>query len=80
VPEVNIRVEAFLDASGDPDKDAQESMGQAMAVMRRLVELGVATERIAQVAKGSAEPVAPSFTAKGRSANRRVEIVPTQVR
>ncbi len=75
VPKAQVRIEVFLDATGNKQKDASESMAQAMAVVRRLVALGVARERIAQVAKGGKDPVAPNFTAKGRAANRRVEVV-----
>jgi outer membrane protein OmpA-like peptidoglycan-associated protein len=76
VPKATVRVEVFVDATSNAQKDAGDSMAQAMAVVRRLVSLGVARERIAQVAKGGAEPVAPNMTAKGRAANRRVEVVP----
>ena len=75
VPRATVRIEVFVDASGNAQQDASASMAQAMAVVRRLVTLGVARERIAQVAKGGTEPVAPNFTAKGRAANRRVEVV-----
>jgi outer membrane protein OmpA-like peptidoglycan-associated protein len=75
VPKARVRIEVFVDATGNKQSDASASMAQAMAVVRRLVALGVARDRIAQVAKGGKDPVTPSFTAKGRAANRRVEVV-----
>jgi len=75
VPKAHVRVEVFVDPTGHAQDDASASMAQAMAVVRRLVSLGVARERIAQVAKGGKDPVASTFTAKGRAANRRVEVV-----
>jgi outer membrane protein OmpA-like peptidoglycan-associated protein len=78
VPKAQIRIEVFVDASGNAQQDASASMAQAMAIVRRLVALGVARERIAQVARGGNEPVTPNFTARGRAANRRVEVVATR--
>jgi outer membrane protein OmpA-like peptidoglycan-associated protein len=80
VPGTKVRIEVFVDASGNPQEDATASMSQAMAVVRRLVALGVARERIEQIARGGTEPVTPNFTSKGRAANRRVEVVATQGR
>ena len=80
VPKARVRIEVFVDATGNKQSDASASMAQAMAVVRRLVALGVARDRIAQVAKGGKDPVTPSFTAKGRAANRRVEVVSSKGR
>jgi outer membrane protein OmpA-like peptidoglycan-associated protein len=76
-PRTSIRIEVFVDATSNPQKDASDSMAQAMTVVRRLVVLGVARERIGQIARGGQDPVAPNMTAKGRAQNRRVEVVAT---
>jgi outer membrane protein OmpA-like peptidoglycan-associated protein len=80
VPRARIRIEVFVDATSSAKKDASDSMAQAMTVVRKLVSHGIARDRIAQVAKGGKEPVAPNMTAKGRAANRRVEVVALQAR
>ena len=74
-PEVNVRLEAFVDATPDPDKDAQLSMQMAQTVGHRLVELGVPKERISWAGRAGERPILPNFTAKGRAANRRIEAV-----
>jgi outer membrane protein OmpA-like peptidoglycan-associated protein len=74
-PGVNVRLEAFVDATPDPDQDAQLSMQMAQAAGQRLVQLGVPRERISWAGRGGERPILPNFTAKGRAANRRVEAV-----
>jgi outer membrane usher protein len=75
LPGVRVRLEVFVDGTEDPSEDVRAAMAQAMAVVRRLVSLGVARERIAQQALGGVQPVVPNFTARGRAANRRVEVI-----
>lgn len=74
-PEVNVRLEAFVDATPDPDKDAQLSLQMAQAVGQKLVELGVGKERVSWAGRAGERPILPNFTAKGRAANRRIEAV-----
>lgn len=74
-PEVRVRVEAFVDATHDGEGDARLSAAMARSVLQRLAELGVARERLAWAGRGGASPLVPNFTARGRAANRRIEIV-----
>ena len=74
-PEVNVRLEAFVDATADPDKDAALSLAMAQAVGQKLVALGVPRERVSWAGRAGERPILPNFTAKGRAANRRVEAV-----
>jgi len=74
-PDVGVRIEGFVDATADPDKDAQLSMAMAQAAGRKLVELGVARDRITWAGRGGEKPLLPNFTARGRAANRRIEVV-----
>jgi outer membrane protein OmpA-like peptidoglycan-associated protein len=74
-PEVNVRLEAFVDATADPDKDAALSLAMAQAVGQKLVDLGVPRERVSWAGRAGERPILPNFTAKGRAANRRVEAV-----
>jgi outer membrane protein OmpA-like peptidoglycan-associated protein len=72
-PALVIKLEGFVDASGDPGADARLSLAMAQAAARRLVELGVEPGRLAVAGQGSESPLVPNFTARGRAANRRIE-------
>jgi outer membrane protein OmpA-like peptidoglycan-associated protein len=74
-PEVSVRIEGFVDATADPDKDAQLTMAMAQAAGQKLVELGVARDRITWAGRAGEKPLLPNFTARGRTANRRIEVV-----
>jgi outer membrane protein OmpA-like peptidoglycan-associated protein len=74
-PEVRIRVEAFVDATHDGEGDARLSAGMAQAAVKRLLELGVARERMTWAGRGGDSPLLPNFTSRGRAANRRIEVV-----
>jgi outer membrane protein OmpA-like peptidoglycan-associated protein len=74
-PDVGVRIEGFVDATADPDKDAQLSMAMAQAAGQKLVELGVSRDRITWAGRGGEKPLLPNFTARGRAANRRLEVV-----
>ncbi len=74
-PSVRIRLEGFVDASADPDEDLRLSMELARAAGRRLVQLGVPRDRVTWAGRGREAPIVPNFTLRGRSANRRVEVV-----
>jgi len=74
-PDVGVRLEGFVDATADPDKDAQLSMAMAQAAGQKLVELGVSRDRITWAGRGGEKPLLPNFTARGRAANRRIEVV-----
>lgn len=74
-PEVNVRLEAYVDATADPDRDARLSMQMAQAVGQKLVEMGVIKERVFWAGRAGEKPILPNFTARGRAANRRIEAV-----
>jgi len=74
VPDVKVRLEGFVDATSDPSADAKLSNAMAQAAARRLVQLGVEQGRISWAGRGGANPVLPNFTARGRAANRRIEV------
>jgi outer membrane protein OmpA-like peptidoglycan-associated protein len=74
-PGVKVRVEGFVDATSDPASDAKLSMAMAQSAGQRLVELGVPRDRVSWAGRGGESPLLPNFTARGRSANRRVEAV-----
>jgi outer membrane protein OmpA-like peptidoglycan-associated protein len=77
----NQEAKAFVTppAKGQPPPDVdsiatQLAHGRAEAVRQALVAVGVAQGRIVVDGVGAEEPVADDSTAKGRLANRRVEI------
>ncbi len=74
-PAARIRIEGFVDAGKSPKDDLRVSMELARAAGRRLVELGVRRDRVTWAGRGSEAQIAPSFTGRGRAANRRVEVV-----
>lgn len=74
-PALDFRVEGFVDATADRAADAKLSAGMAQAAARRLFELGVPRQRVTAVGRGGESPILPNFTARGRSANRRIEAV-----
>jgi outer membrane protein OmpA-like peptidoglycan-associated protein len=74
-PEVKVRIEGHLDTTNDAAADARLSMDMAKAAVDRLVELGVPSSRLLVSGRGSENPVLPNFTARGRTANRRIEAV-----
>jgi outer membrane protein OmpA-like peptidoglycan-associated protein len=74
-PSVKVRLEAFVDATTNRAGDAKLSKAMAKAAHRRLVALGVPRPRLAWAGRGGERPILPNFTARGRAANRRVEVV-----
>ena len=74
-PLATIRLEGFVDATSDGARDVELSGAMAQAAAQRLVAMGVARERVTWGARGGGRPLLPNFTARGRSANRRVEAV-----
>jgi len=75
-PAVRVRLEGFVDPGGRDDDDQRLSMRMAEAVGERLVDLGVPRERLSWTGRGAEAPLFPNFTARGRAANRRAEVVP----
>ncbi|MFY3743138.1 OmpA family protein [Anaeromyxobacter sp. Red801] len=75
VPGVAVRVEAFVDATADAVADQRLTQAMADAATERLRELGVAEARLSGVGYGGERPLLPNFTVRGRTANRRLEIV-----
>jgi outer membrane protein OmpA-like peptidoglycan-associated protein len=74
-PGVEFVIEGYLDDRGQPDAVLQASQLRAQAVGDFLSAAGVASDRFKVTGYGSANPVASNKTLKGRTANRRVELV-----
>jgi outer membrane protein OmpA-like peptidoglycan-associated protein len=70
-----VLIEGFTDSTGTAEHNQGLSERRAMAVRDVLLELGVASERVAFRGYGESHPVAANDTAQNRQLNRRVEIV-----
>jgi outer membrane protein OmpA-like peptidoglycan-associated protein len=73
-PEVHVRLDGFVDSTGDPTADEKLSLAMAEAAAQRLVQLGVERGRVSWEGRGGEQPLLPNFTARGRAANRRIEV------
>lgn len=74
-PELKFSVEGHTDSDGDAELNQRLSQDRAASVVRRLVEMGVAAERLTAKGWGASKPVAENDTAEGKAQNRRVEFV-----
>jgi outer membrane protein OmpA-like peptidoglycan-associated protein len=73
-PYVGVRLEGFVDSTADRSGDQKLSLAMAQAAGKRLVELGVPKQQLTWSGRGGESPVLPNFTARGRAANRRIEV------
>ena len=70
-----LRLEGFVDATSDAAGDVRLSLAMARAAAERLAALGIPRARLASAGRGGTSPILPNFTVRGRTANRRVEVV-----
>lgn len=73
-PGVRVEIVGHTDDRGDAITNRRLSARRADAVVRALVERGVAAERLVARGAGGDEPIATNATAQGRAINRRVEL------
>ena len=74
-PSLKFEVQGHCDNTGSDAVNDPLSQKRAEAIVARLVELGIAKDRLTAVGKGSHEPIADNATDEGRAKNRRVEFV-----
>ena len=70
-----VTVEGHTDDVGDDDFNLQLSQARAAAVLAKLVDRGVAEERLEAMGKGESDPRVKAVTDEARTANRRVEFI-----
>ncbi len=75
LPEVNLRVEGYTDATGNAEVNQKLSKARAESVTAFLKAQDVAETRMKAEGYGPANPVAPNDTPANKAKNRRVEIV-----
>lgn len=75
-PDMHIRIEGHTDNIGSMEYNIDLSQKRAQAIKNYLVRGGIHESRISTIGFGYKKPIAPNDTEKGRSLNRRAEIVP----
>ena len=74
-PSLKFEVQGHTDATGNAASNQTLSENRAKAIVAKLVELGIASNRLTAVGKGQTTPIADNTTDEGRAKNRRVEFV-----
>lgn len=74
-PSLKFSVEGHTDSTGNATSNQKLSEARAAAIVDKLVELGIARNRLSSVGKGQNSPLADNSTDEGRAKNRRVEFV-----
>ena len=74
-PDLKFSVEGHTDSTGNPASNQTLSEQRSQAIVDKLVELGIAKDRLTAVGKGQNSPIADNTTDEGRAKNRRVEFV-----
>lgn len=73
-PQTKVYVEGHTDSDGDDQKNLALSVARAEAVVRALIERGVAASRLYAVGYGESQPIASNDTQDGKRQNRRIVI------
>jgi outer membrane protein OmpA-like peptidoglycan-associated protein len=79
-PAARARLEGFTDNTGDTVTNLQLSEQRAEAVKSFLVARGVAADHLEAIGRGADSPITSNISADGRTMNRRIEFIVTQVR
>ncbi len=74
-PDLKFSVEGHTDSTGNPASNQTLSEQRSQAIVAKLVEMGIAQDRLTAVGKGQNNPIADNSTDEGRAKNRRVEFV-----
>ena len=74
-PDLKFSVEGHTDNTGKEASNQTLSEQRSQAIVAKLVELGIAQDRLTAVGKGQNSPIADNNTDEGRAKNRRVEFV-----
>jgi len=74
-PDVKFSIEGHTDSTGNATSNQTLSEARSKAIMDKLVELGIAANRLKAVGKGQTSPIADNSTDEGKAKNRRVEFV-----
>lgn len=73
--DLKISIEGHTDNVGNVKSNKTLSQARAKSVVQELIKLGISKDRLQAKGFGSQKPIVSNDTEKGRSANRRVELV-----
>ena len=73
-----VSIEGHTDSQGDDERNLSLSQRRAEAVVKYLVDKGIAEDRLEAVGLGETQPVGDNETSEGREQNRRVEFKITE--
>jgi OOP family OmpA-OmpF porin len=73
-----VSIEGHTDSDGSEKYNQELSDGRAAAVMKYLVDHGVAAKRLTSKGLGESRPIASNDTDEGKEKNRRVEFLITK--
>ena len=74
-PDLKFSVEGHTDSTGNATSNQSLSEARSKAIVDKLVEMGIAANRLTSSGKGQTSPIADNGTDEGRAKNRRVEFV-----
>ncbi len=74
-PDLKFSVEGHTDSDGDEAFNQTLSENRAKVVMERLIEMGIAKDRLSYKGFGESKPLDNNATPEGKANNRRVEFV-----
>ena len=74
-PGLKFSVEGHTDSTGNATANQTLSEARSKAIVDKLVERGIAADRLTSSGKGQTTPIADNGTDEGRAKNRRVEFV-----
>ena len=74
-PSLKFEVQGHTDSTGNAASNQKLSEERANAIVAKLVEMGIAKDRLTAVGKGQTNPIAGNDTDEGRAKNRRVEFI-----
>lgn len=74
-PTLKFSVEGHTDSTGNATSNQTLSETRSKSIVDKLVEMGIAADRLTSSGKGQTTPIADNATDEGRAKNRRVEFV-----
>ena len=74
-PDLNFSVEGHTDSDGSETSNMTLSKARGKTVMDKLIEMGIAPNRLKSDGFGESKPIDNNNTPEGKANNRRVEFV-----
>jgi len=74
-PDLNFSIEGHTDSDGDDTNNINLSKARGKSVLTRLIDMGIAPNRLKSGGFGESKPIDNNSTVEGKANNRRVEFV-----